>query len=320
VTIPEISKELALSDHFLVTSHINPDGDAIGSLLAMTSLLRGMGKDVTPVLQDEVPRRYSFLPGVEDILTPEKAAQKGPFEILLILDAGHTERIGKVVEILPEDYKLMIIDHHIKEDFAGESYYIDSNASATAELVFEVYEELGVEISEETAMALYTGIMTDTGRFRFQNTTAKAFKISAALLEKGINPSGITKQVFYSNPVETVETLSKVLGRIELSPDGKIATTFITSEEAKIDHEGFVNHLISIEGVEVAIFLRPLEENLYKGSFRSTGDVNVSEIASTFGGGGHAKAAGGKISGTLDEVKKKVVSACATALKKIQAS
>lgn len=313
--IPEVLRELTASEHFLVTIHVNPDGDAIGSLLGMTRLLESLGKRAVPVSHDPVFERYMFLEGADKVRTVEQAKKEGPFDAMVILDAGAFDRIGDVQTLLNDDMKVVNVDHHISNDGFGKASWIDTEASATCEMMVELYRHAGVAIEADVAEMLYTGIMTDTGRFRFSNTSARVFASCANLVARGADPARITEMIYFRSDPQVLRVMGHVLARYELTPGREVAISWLEDSEEGTDTEGFVDMLMSIEGVEVAVMLRPVGKEQYKASFRSTGDVNVSELAMEFNGGGHAKAAGGRLEGPLDVVRKQVVDACLRAVR-----
>ncbi|MFH0883730.1 MAG: bifunctional oligoribonuclease/PAP phosphatase NrnA [bacterium] len=298
-------------DNVLVTSHVNPDGDAIGSVLAATALLKAMRKQAFPVLQDGIPERFRFLPGAKAVKTTEEAKNAGyTFEATLLVDAGEIDRMGNVEELVPEGAPLLVIDHHVSTTHPGGGEIIDTRASATCELLAPLFEAMEVKMSPAAATALYTGILTDTGRFRFVNTTARALAVASRLVEAGADPAEITREIYFrENPLTTIG-LGRFLSRMQLFEQGRIAISHIPFEEKDIDTEGYIDHLTSLDGVEIAALLRPLDTKSFKISFRSTGEANVERVARLFGGGGHEKAAGGTVEGGIDAVIKKVVKAC----------
>lgn len=314
--IPEIARELSGSDNFLVTAHIHPDGDAIGSLIGMNSLLSALGKRAVAVCHHPVPERYRFLPGSDDIAGPVEAKNMGPFEAAVILDAGEYGRIGDVAELIDDSTRLINIDHHLSNDGFGDAAWVDPGASAVSEMLYALFGHFKVLPDEPTALALYVGILTDTGRFRFPNTSSLALATVAALVERGADPSLATEKVYYDTEESVLRGLGNVITRVERNgEDGKVATTHMTLDENSVDSEGFIDYILAIRGVEVAALMRETKPGFFKISLRSEGAVDVAEIAGRFGGGGHRNAAGCRIEGDLAAVKNEVVTACTTALK-----
>ncbi|MCB2198968.1 bifunctional oligoribonuclease/PAP phosphatase NrnA [bacterium] len=312
--IPEVLKELRESESFLVTVHINPDGDAIGALLGMVRLLEAMGKRAVPVLPKPVPERYHFMSGSDKVSLVEQAGKLGPFDGIVILDAGDYDRIGEVQSLVKDGMRIVNIDHHLSNDSYGNAAYIDTGASATCEMLVDLFRTAKIAIEPDVAELLYTGIMTDTGRFRFSNTTPKVFATCANLVSRGADPDRISKEIYFRTKYETTVLMGHVLTRLLMFADGQIAFSHLDPSEEGMDTEGFIDHLVAITTVEVAVLLRPIGPDEWKISFRATGDVNVSDLAQLFGGGGHAKAAGGIVKGPIDEARKLVVDACIKAL------
>ncbi len=310
MAIPEIVQEIRDADEFLVTCHISPDGDAVGSVLAMVALLRALGKKATPVLPDPAPLRYRFIAGSDEIRVADELRDPPSFQAAVILDAGEFGRIGQVAPLITDGKRVINIDHHVSNDGFGNAAWIDAKAAATTEMLHRLYQEFRVTPEPDAAMALYVGIMTDTGRFRFSNTTAQTFATAAALVQQGANPALAAELVFYTTPKRTVNTLAKFLSRIELFDNGSISMSHINLAEKNIDTEGFVDHISAIHGVEVCALLRETHKDKFKLSLRSNSDdIDVSAIASTFGGGGHKKAAGCRMEGDLATVKKTILAA-----------
>lgn len=320
MAIHDVLRELSASDSFLVTIHIHPDGDAIGSLLGMVTLLDDLGKRVVPVSHDPVPERFQFLEGWEQICSVQEAADRGPYDAMIILDAGELHRIGDVRTLLTDEMVLLNVDHHDSNDLGANAAFVNSNASATAEMMVEIYRELGVSISQSAATSLYTGIMTDTGRFRFSNVTRQTFEAAAELVKAGANPATISSAFFASSKEEELRTLSRVLDRMQLHSDGRFVLSYLTKAEEDVETDGFIDTLMSLKSVEVGVLLRPLENGLFKASYRSSGDVNVAEVARQFGGGGHIKASGSEIKGDLETALNTVRDACCNAIEALDAA
>lgn len=298
-------------DNVLVTSHVNPDGDAVGSVLAATALLKAMHKKAYPVLQDGVPKRFRFLPGSEAVMSTQQAKDAGlTFGATLLVDAGELSRMGDVELLMPEEAPLLIVDHHLSTTHPGDGEIIDTKASATCELLAPIFEAVEVKMSAAAATALYTGILTDTGRFRFVNTTARALAVASRLVESGADPAAITREIYFREKPLTTIGLGKFLSRMQLFDQGKIVVSYMPYEEKDTDTEGFIDHLTALDGVEIALLFRPLDPKTFKVSLRSTGEANVERVARTFGGGGHEKASGATVSGDTDAAIEKVVEAC----------
>ncbi|MGE5576443.1 MAG: DHH family phosphoesterase [Syntrophothermus sp.] len=295
---------------FLLTSHVHPDGDNIGSMLAVAWILDHFGKEYQMVLADPVPAAYTFLPGTGRISGPDRCT--GDFDAAVILDCGELDRIGEVSRCLSKELTLVNIDHHLANGEFTVNRYVRTEASATGELVYDLIETLGLTMDPDVAMALYTAILTDTGTFRFANTSARTFQIAARLLAVGVSPSYVAEQVYDTKPLAGLKLLGEVLNTLEVSPCGRIAWLVVTRamlEKYRVsseETEGFVNYARSIEGVQVGLLFREQLEGGIKVSWRSRGEANVSEMAARFGGGGHARAAGCEIKAGLSEAMERV--------------
>ncbi len=290
----EVAEVLAKADEVLVTCHTNPDGDAIASLLAACLLLRKLGKHPLPYCPDPVPYNFEFLPAVKDIV--QKVAVDREFDCTLVLDCSELSRCGE----LPGDGKMGIlvsVDHHLTTEPLGERYYLNPSAAAVGQMLLEVADAAGVELDAELATCLYTSLVSDTGSFRYSNTTPEAVRAAARLLEQGVDPWHVAFNLYESQPPQRVMLLGKVLSTLELFSGGRIAVVTVTKQmlescgATKDMLDGVINYPRGIRGVEVALQVRE-NDGQYKFSFRSAGRVDVAKIAMEFGGGGHKNAAG----------------------------
>lgn len=308
----EVAAALQKARKILVTFHFNPDGDAIGSGVALSRGLKALGKEVICYSRDAVPFNYRFLT-MDGLVTHELPA--AGVDATVVLDASNLKRA------IPEDYPveklgfLINVDHHLTSDKFGSLNVIDAQASATGILVAKLLDELGVELNKVLATAIYTAILTDTGSFQYSNTDPATMEMASRLLACGVSPREVAEQVYETVPKQRLLYLGRCLGRMEIAPHGlwaAVETHLAELQELSVTKDmldGFINYPRSIAGVEVAVMYREEGENLWKVSFRSRGNVNVAAMAAHFGGGGHFNAAGGTIKAPLDEVKKQVVSA-----------
>jgi phosphoesterase RecJ-like protein len=303
-SLKQIAELLQNSSTIIITAHIHPDGDCLGSMLALNEYLTSRGKSVKMVLDDEVPALYNFLPGYETIGKP--TAKVISADLLVVLDASDIERIGKVKEHV--NAPILNIDHHISNTKFADYWYINSKSAATGEIILQLLNQLNAKITPTIATCLYTAIATDCGFFRYANTSVQTMRYAADLMEYGANPNAISEYM-ETKPLESILTLAKVLETLELHHNGKIAT--ITVSPDTLDNldstEGFINYPRIIEGVEIAIMFKIMNEDTIRISFRSK-KVDVSTLAFSFGGGGHVRAAGCAIMGKIEDVKKKVLS------------
>lgn len=316
-TIQAILGEIQRGTSFLLTSHESPDGDAIGSSLALASFLRNIGKDVCVHYRDPVPELYAFLPGA-DTVCPHIPDQD--FDVAIVLDVGEFRRAGEEFCNFRRFNTLINLDHHLTCENFGVYNLIDSGAAATGVLVHRIASAAGYAFDAETALCLYVSIITDTGSFRYSNANREAFTIAGAMIEAGVNAWDVAEQLYENQPRRRLELLAHALSTLEVFAAGLAASITVTLDmytATGADSEltdGFVNYPRSIRGVEVAIFFRQVAEERFKIGFRSKGKVNVAAFSQVLGGGGHHNAAGCTIDGTLDEVKAKVYAIVAGSL------
>lgn len=309
--IRKILSEISTNTTFLITTHENPDGDAAGSTMALGCFLTSLGKDITIYFNDPLPDSFSFLPMADSATysIPDK-----DYDVSFILDAGEMKRAGTEFCSFRRHGRLINIDHHPHGNQFGDLNYVDSKASATGALIYRIIKESGNPIDYRTALCIYTAIVTDTGSFRYSNADPEAFRISAELVELGINPWFIAEKLYESQSRKRLELLALALGTLSVSEHGDFASITVTLDmyaktgaSAELT-DGFVNYPRSVYGVEVAIFFREVKKDVFKVAFRSKGKVNVSELAIALGGGGHHNAAGCLLDGPIDEVRKYVFS------------
>jgi|WetSurMetagenome_2_1015567.scaffolds.fasta_scaffold82289_3 bifunctional oligoribonuclease and PAP phosphatase NrnA len=297
---------------FLVATHIDPDGDAIGSAFALCFALRSLGKDAAVYMRDGIPYRYAFLPKPEPMI---REIPKNGYDTVLIVDCGDLARVGDGHETLNHLGYLINIDHHDTNDAFGQINIVDERASSSAELLYLILKALGVTFSYEIAISLYTAVLTDTGSFRYDSTTQRAFSICEEMTGFGVVPSRVAGEVYESHPKERYLLLCRVLGTLEFFSNDRIATAYVTRDMfattgTNREHtEGFVEYIKEIRGIEVACVIRELDNGKFKVSMRSKGNVDVALTAQKFGGGGHQKAAGCTIEGDISDVKNKLTGA-----------
>ena len=309
--IPSILEAIERNHSFLITTHENPDGDAIGSSLGIAQFLRNAGKEVIVHFKDLVPELYRFLPLVDQVLNtvPDRH-----YDVCFVLDVGEFRRAGAAITSCQTIGTFINIDHHITQDLFGAINYIDSAAAATGVLIYRIIKESGQTLDYNTAICLYTAILTDTGSFRYSNANQEAFTIAGELVSLGINAWYVTEHLYESQPANRLKLLSEALNTLIISPQGDVASVTVTIDMYERTGgtseltDGFVNYPRSIRGVEVAIFLREIEPGLFKVGFRSKGKVNVAALAALFDGGGHHNAAGCNMEGTITQVRKAVLS------------
>lgn len=306
-----ISEILKSKNSFLIVTHKNPDGDAIGSSLALYNVLRELGKIVYVEIPTKPAYIYDFL---EDYDSIELTSNSKSVEVILALDSAEIHRCGLKKEYM-ENKLLVNIDHHKTNPGYGDLNLIETEAAAVGCIIWDILKVGKIPITKKTAEYLYLSILTDTGSFRYSSTSSKTFKIAADLLDKGVETWYIASNVYEREKVETYRLLSLVLNTLEFYHNGKLAIEYVTQDMFKQTNtsaentESFVNFARSIRGVEVGVLLREDEPNIFKISIRSRGNVDVSEVATHFEGGGHENAAGGTIRAPLEEAKQAIIKA-----------
>jgi phosphoesterase RecJ-like protein len=304
--IERILQLVGSSQKILVASHEGPDGDAIGSTLALANALREMGKDVVAYNRDQAPLDYAFLPGYDSVVSELDESQ--PFDAGFVLDAGELSRAGGSW-IRERCEKLVNIDHHpYSEDF-GDIYYVDTEACATGVLIYRLLQEAGHKVSKEVATCIYTAILSDTGSFRYSNANREAFQVAGEMVALGVDPWSIASGLYESQEEFRLRLLALSLPTLRVSSCGLYASVAVTldmyakSGTTEVHTDRFVNYPRSIRGVEVAIFFRQLNENTFKVGFRSKGNIDVGALARAMNGGGHHNAAGATVEGSLESVQ-----------------
>ena len=291
---------------FLVTTHVDPDGDAVGSAFALCFSLAGMGKDAAVYLHDAVPYRYASLPRPAVV---HHELPEGAYDAVFVVDCGSLFRVGDGHESLKQRGFLINIDHHEANEAFGQINIIDERASSTAEILYLILRALEVRFTVDIAANLYAGILTDTGSFRYENTTLRAFSICEEMISFGVSPASVAIGVYESHPKERLQLLCLVLATLETFHEGRIALAHVERDMFAQTHtnaeyaEGFVEYLKEIDSVEVACLLRELGLGKYKVSMRSKNNVDVASVARRLGGGGHRKAAGCTLEGDIGTVK-----------------
>lgn len=295
------------SDRTLVTTHINPDGDAIGSVLAVCEFLDQRNIPAYPIIDSDIPRRFSFLPGRDRIVTPKSRRTRKPFNRVIVLDVGTEERIGNVRDLISPDATIANIDHHLSNHGFGDINILRPECSATTEILWDVANELGFDITESIATNLYTGILTDTGRFQFSNTTARALTICSELLKLGVRPEVIADHVYFDNTYDDIKRAGTLIADMQLYHQGRISAIRLHRINEVQDTDLVLDLALSIRGVQIAVLIAPIPGGKSKVSLRSKNHVDVREIAESFGGGGHTKAAGFRFRIHPDEMQERLI-------------
>ena len=313
MSIKKVINVLRKYDSFLITSHINMEGDAVACQLAMAKLLEGMRKKVYIVDNDPIPVNFLFLPKTKDVSTD--LTVKRDFEVAVVLDCPNMRRIGRVQELITPDKVIVNIDHHVSNERFGKVDWVKPYASSAGEMVWYLFKEMRRKLTKETAMYIYTAILTDTGSFTYDNTRPNTHEITSDLLSYGLDPAWIAMNIYERRSLAELKLLGSALSSLTLNETGEIAHIEVTQEMLRASGadisktDNVVNYARSVDKVVVAIVFKenPVDKNMINISFRSKGEVDVNDIASIFGGGGHKRAAGCTIKGNLHEVKRQVL-------------
>lgn len=298
------------AESVLIGTHLNPDGDALGSALAMSHYLDGLGIRNEVVCHHVAPKNLRFIPGVNRIRQTPKDEM---YDVGIVLDLDSLERLGNTEPFFRTCQQTIFIDHHVPHDAPGDIRIVDTAAPATAVILARLFKHLNVDITPEIATCLITGIVTDTGSFRFRNTTAESLSLAAGLLEQGGNINLVSEQVFQTKPISSARLLGFALERMNLESEDRICWSVLTIEDFEQNHavdedtEGFVNELLTIETVQISAIFREPKRGKIRCSLRSRGEYDVAAVARMFGGGGHRNAAGCTFDGPVDEAVEQVV-------------
>jgi phosphoesterase RecJ-like protein len=302
--IPKIVDAIRARQRFVLSSHSRPDGDSIGSQLAMAYALRALGKHVELVNLDAAPPQLMGFPGVPDIRVAPTV--DGNFDAAIIMECSDLARTG----VTGLDRAFVInIDHHPGNAAYGQINWFDATAAACAEMVFDVIRALGVRLSVEIATHIYLAILTDTGSFHFSNITPKTFDICRQLVDAGVDPVRVSRQVFDSNSMSRLKLMAAVLGGMTFDPTNRIGILFLDHAMARgaggtyDDTEGLINQPLTVKEVQAVVFFKQSEGDSYRVSMRSKGDIDIGVVAKEFGGGGHKNAAGCSVEGPIEALK-----------------
>ena len=289
--------------------HVDPDGDTIGSACALSLILEKLKKKYDIYSPDPIPQIYRFIKNSGNTITEPAAGKK--YGAIIAVDCGDIKRIAGGSKIKEAGQMLINIDHHEDNTLFGDINHV-KKGSSTGEIIYDLAAELKVKIDADIANALYAAIITDTGSFRYNNTTAKVFEIAAFLTKSGVSPNKIATRLYDSRTMSEIKMLGRALEKIESFCDGSIAVIALTHEDVAAcgatpeEMRGIVDHIRSLKDVEIAIFMRETEKNRIKINFRSK-TYDIQKIAKALGGGGHKRASGVVLEGSLDEVKNKVI-------------
>ena len=295
--------EIRRRRRFVITSHVRPDGDAIGSQLAMAYALRHLGKEVRVVNRDSAPPPLRTFPGVGDIEIAEHVDDPG--DCVIVMESGDLARTG--VAGLDRGF-IINIDHHVGNTMFGAVNWFDVSAAACGEMVFDLVRELGVPLTHDIAVHIYVAILTDTGSFHYSNITPRTFEISRLCVEAGVDPPAVARSVFDSNSLGRLKLFGAVLSRMQLDASGRLAIVSVDQQLATAsggtyeDTEGLINLPLTVKEIQAVVFFKQLEPHNWRVNMRSKGNVDINAVAKMFGGGGHKNASGCSASGNLEEL------------------
>ncbi len=315
--IAEIIELIETRDNILLSSHVGPDGDSLGSQIAFYHYLKSLGKNVCIYNQGHIPHYFHGFKEIELVeVDPEKwIVPDSGFDLVIIFECTARDRIGDVNNLISDGMDIINIDHHLENGDYGIINFLDPKASSVGEMIHRIFKQAGYEPDREAATYLYIAILTDTGRFHFASTTAESFNIAAELLETGIDIKGITDKIYFNHSPEQMRFTAKIISEMETFLDGKVAFLTLPSEEMKKrnlkygDMEGLVEWTMRMSNVQVGALFKDMEPDFTKISLRSRGKVDVCKLAQQFEGGGHMNAAGCHIANDLDTAKKKLLNA-----------
>lgn len=308
MTLDNILEEINKAKKIVIITHENPDGDAIGSSLAMKLALNQLGKNADVIIP-EFPKTFEFLPGINEV---KKESNIEKYDLAIALDCASIKLLNGFTKYFDNATVKVAIDHHSSNTMFADYNYVDQDAPACAQLLLVVFSYFNINVTKDIGTCILAGIITDTGGFRYEGVTADTFRFVAELCEKGIKVTQVYSQVYASKTRAKFELHRIALNRLEFLEDGKIAFTYVTkADEEQVeakngDYDGIVENGRDVEGVEVSVFLRETDKGI-KVSLRSKNYVNASEVAMMFGGGGHLRAAGCNIQGTIDQAKNQII-------------
>lgn len=293
---------------FAITSHVRPDGDSLGSSLALWWILRGLKKNAEVIMCDRVPHAYSKLPGAEEVRVVSDIDRD--YDAVFVIECSDVMRPG--LSGLKDKF-VVNIDHHSTTELFGDVNWIDSTAAAVGEMIYNLAKAIGARITPELASCVYAALLTDTGSFHFSNTTERTFKIASELVRHGAQPAKLSQAIFYSYPYAKIRLVGSVLSTLQRDETGRIAWITMTKEALESigatedDSDGIINYPLTVGEVEAVAFFRELPNATYRISLRSKNRVNVARVAEHFGGGGHCNAAGFTVAADFNELSRAVI-------------
>ncbi len=312
----EIIKVLQENNNFLITSHINLDGDGIGSELALYFILKKLNKKAIILNQDRLPKIYDFLPDSDKVhYLEDNSINPKKIDVVIALDCSNIKRIGKTYEIFKDIKTIINIDHHKSNENYGSINYVDYSTSSVGEIIYELIKSIDIDLlDEKISTCLFTAIMTDTGSFRYSNISSKTFGVASHLTRHGVKPHLIANNIYNRNTYPGLKLLGEALLTLEINESSCVSWLIITrkmlnnTNANNEDIEGIIDITTTLNNVEISILFRETKNNKIKVSFRSKGNFDVNKFAGKFKGGGHPNAAGCLCSGKLEEIKESILS------------
>ena len=301
--LAQTAEAIRRRQRFVIASHVRPDGDAVGSQMAMAYALKHLGKEVRVVSRDAAPPPLLVFPGVSEIEIVDRVDDPG--DAVIVMESGDLLRTG--VSGLERGF-VINIDHHVGNSMFGAINWFDVSAAACGEMVFDLVRELGVPLSHDIAVHLYVAILTDTGSFHHSNITPRTFEICRQCVEAGVNPSAVARSVFDSNNLGRLKLMGAILSRMHIDSSGRLATVSVDEELVTScngtyeDTEGLINLPLTVREIQAVVFFKQVGPDDWRVSMRSKGDVNINAVAKEFGGGGHKNASGCSASGSLEHL------------------
>jgi len=301
------------AEYILVSSHNEPDGDSLGSQLAMVRYLSSLGKKAVIVNEGVIPDKYRFLPDIETVINYENYDGEHSFDLAIFLECAKPDRAGRVAELLTPRMRMINIDHHPDNAEYGDQILLDDHASSVGEMLFEFFQDVGFAIDEAVAVQLYTAILTDTGRFRYNSTTRRTMEIAGHLLEWGAHPRQICDRVYFSKPPSTLRLIGQILSHMEFFEDDRICLMYLDQEMLDVSRagrdevDGLAEYSLYGRDTLIGAFLKEVDAHTTRISLRSRTNINVSELAHKYGGGGHIKASGFTLNLPLRDAGRKLL-------------
>ncbi|MBM4326630.1 MAG: bifunctional oligoribonuclease/PAP phosphatase NrnA [Deltaproteobacteria bacterium] len=307
----EVAKILRNEDGFVVATHVNPDGDALGSLFGLALALTDMGKNAYPVLAEEIPETYHFLPGLERVVTDPRSINPAPAWVICV-DAAEQHRVSGDLPSFVGGARVINIDHHPTNPLYGDVNLVDPSATSTAEMIHEALKQAGYRLTPDVGMCLYTGLITDTGGFRFSGVNSRTLSMGSEMLASGFDSYQVTLSLFEDFPLGRLRLERIMLERIEVLLDDQVIISVLYNDDfsklslAHSDAENLVSRLREVRGVEVGVLITEQTDGFTRVSLRSKNLVDVARLAKSLGGGGHRRAAGLRTDLPPSQIKKKI--------------